>query len=152
MGEDGYIEDVEWDENVSIRSTYICWIDVSPEKAMEEVMRVFKKTEEEIITILTEYDNKILSLAKDTLIKPGKETNRLKYLNGLSTKDLDSLYFVFARQNAGNENIETRKEIERIVVKRAKQFENVGNEIENFNNYSEIENWNNFELNFDIEL
>jgi hypothetical protein len=56
--------------------------------------------------------------------------NNFDYLNSLSTKELDDIYFVLARQNLAGDALQMRKNIEVIMDKRiqAQQyFEYVGN-------------------------
>lgn len=58
LGDTSYMEDVEFDETTAIVSTYICWSEVSHEKALQEYTRLFNKTEDEIKQIIAEYERK----------------------------------------------------------------------------------------------
>ncbi|TAF44405.1 MAG: hypothetical protein EAZ64_06995 [Sphingobacteriales bacterium] len=148
MGEEAYMDDVVDDLNRDITCMYHCFSSSKTfDESITDLSTMFQLTEKEILEILEITDN---------IKKPKfEETASLKYLKGLSTKELNGLYKVLSTQNLGGESLEIRKEIELIVEKRVLENENfavVGEEIMNFNIYSEIENWQNFELKFETKL
>jgi hypothetical protein len=148
MGEEAYMDDVVEDLNRDIICMYYCLsLSKTFDESIIELSTMFQMTEKEILEILAITDN-----IKNAKIE---ETASLKYLKGLSTKELNGLYKVLSSQNLGGESLEIRKEIEVIVEKRVLENENfavVGEEVINFRKYSEIENWQNFELEFETEL
>lgn len=148
MGEEAYMDDVEHNLNTDITCMYYATkSNKTFEQTIKELSRMFKLTEKEI--------QEILSLSEIYNAEITKQTSSSKYLNGLTTNELDGLYKVLCGQNLGGESLEIRKEIELIVEKRIlanQEFENTGNEIINFSKYSEIENWQNFELKFGTEF
>lgn len=140
-GEAGYMEDIVTDESSDIRSMFFALSSYKSEaEIVEELVRLFDLPVSQIKQIISDCSNP-------------PTTTGYSYLETLSTKDLNALHSVLARQESTGEPATIRNEIEKIVSVRYKDinhFEVIGQTILDFDTNSTITNWDSFEIDFSI--
>ena len=140
-GEAGYLDDLEEDEITDIKCMFWALSSYkSKQEAIEGLSKMFNQPVYNIKKILQEE------------ISESKLTGD-SFLESLNTKELNGLYAVLARQENEGDNINIRKNIEKIVSSRftdSNLFEDITKSILAFEEHSDICKWDSFEIDFGI--
>lgn len=135
------------DQEADILSMYMYAFadDQLEEEKISHLAHLFQVPETDVIQILREA----------SLYKKSNWSDKQKYLNQLTTDELDRLYKVLVRHAENSATVLLRKKIEQIVADRVlseQLFTKTADVLAAFHQQSDIDNWSYFELDFGTTL